>query len=245
MGYRPHLPGIVVGLVLVVTGYGPVEAKPALKELIKSGNSSAQEGEYEAAIRAYKQAWKSYNSSDAAYNMGIIYHHELKSLTKAVHYYEKFLALEPNAIESLQVKKWLESVRRELNPDSAGQSSNLIESLLLTKIIKSTEDEDCRLGNEYLSKGKYEAAIGAYRKALVVNQSATACYNLALLYDYGLKYKTTAVYYYQRFLGMAPDSSNAYDATVRLERLKEEISQEKGSLIKSKAYKLRNAYNGE
>lgn len=236
MGYRLYLLGFVIGIML---GYGPAAAKPVLNELIKSGNSLVQKREYEAAVQSYKQAWRLYNSSDAVYNMAVIYHHELKSLAKAVHYYEKFLALESAAVESLQVKEWLESARQSLDPESAGQSSELPESPLLAKIIKSTDDEDCRQGNEYLAEGKYEAAIGAYRKALVVKKSATACYNLALLYDYGLQYNATAVYYYQRFLGMAPDSANAYEATVRLEQLKQEIKQGKGILAKPKVYKLR------
>ena len=232
---------VVIGLELLLIGYGPGEAKPTLTGLIHSGNAEAQAEKYETAIRDFKQAWKLYNSSDAAYNLAVIYHHELEFWDKAVHYYEKFLALEPAAAEAPQVKEWLAVARQEISPTPDGQvAAQAGLSPLLSKIMPPEGDELCRQGNEYLAQEKYEEAIGAYRKALLVNQSKAAGYNLALLYDYGLNYQANAIYYYQRFLGMAADSPRAAEAATRLEQLKQELLQAQGTGFKPKAYKLRS-----
>jgi tetratricopeptide (TPR) repeat protein len=100
-------------------------------------------------------------------------------------------------------------------------------------------DEFCRQGKDYLVKGEYEAAIGAYRKAMLVNQSAAAAYNLALLYDFDLNYKAKAIYYYQRFLGMNDQSAGTAWVISRTEQIKQELLQDQGILFKEKPYKLR------
>ncbi len=240
MRYRLRLWGLLVWLGLMTTGYGLGEASPSLNKLIETGNALVKAEKYEAAVRAYKSAWKLYNSPDAVYNLAVIYDHELEFTAKAVYYYEKFLSLEPEASEASQVKEWLSSAKQRISPQQAGQSSKQTKlSPLLNKLMDPGEDELCRQGSQQLAQGEYEAAIGVYRKTLLTNKSAAACYNLAVLYDYGLGYKASAVYYYQRFLGMAPDSANAAEATARLEQVKQELRQGQAPHIESKTYKLR------
>jgi tetratricopeptide (TPR) repeat protein len=239
MSYRLYSFGLLVWLGLLLAGYGSAEAKPTLEELIISGNSLAREGEYEAAVRAYKQAWRLYNSADAAYNLGVVYDHELGFWAKAIYYYERFLALEPEAAEASQVRRWILSARQRLSPQT-GQLQQSKPSPVLTRLMQPAGDEFCRQGNEYLAQEEYEAAIGAYRRAMVVNQSAAACYNLALLYDYGLNYKAKAIYYYQRFLGMAPEAANGPEVVARLEQVKQELLQQQGVLSRAKPYRLRS-----
>ena len=63
MSYSLRSLSLLIGFWLLLIGYGGlVEANPALEELIVSGNALAQKGEYEAAIRRYKQAWGLYKS---------------------------------------------------------------------------------------------------------------------------------------------------------------------------------------
>jgi tetratricopeptide (TPR) repeat protein len=229
---------LVLGVSL--TGYTSAEVKPPLKQLIANGNALAKEGKYEAAARAYRQAWGLYNSSDAAYNLAVIYDHELGFKAKAVHYYKRFLTLEPEAAEARQVKEWLISAQQQIKAQEAGQPvAQKKVSLALAKFMESAGDELNRQAKEYLAQGEYEAAIGAFRRALIVNQSAAACYNLALLYDYDLNYKAKAIYYYQRYIGMVGESSDTSQVAVRLEQVQQELLQEQGLLFKPKVYKLR------
>ncbi len=229
-------------LGLLLTGYGLVEAETTLHELIETGNALVREEKYEAAVRTYKTAWKLYNSSDVVYNLAVVYDHELEFTAKAVYYYEKFLSLEPEAAEAPQIKEWLSLARQRLSPQQGGKT--VIQAKLLplsNKLMDPASDESCLKGNEHLAQGEYEAAIGAYRKALLSNKSQAACYNLAVLYDYGLQYKASAIYYYQRFLGIAPDSANAPEVATRLEQVKQELLHDQDPHAESQIYKLRTA----
>ncbi len=214
--------------------------KPTLKKLINDANLLVEQKEYESAVRNYNMAWKLYNSPDAAYNLAVVYDHEMGFKAKAIYYYKKFLTLAPDAPEAPAVQQWLKNAQEVIYPqlktDSAIKKKG---SSVLDRIMEDEQDKLLRLGKKYLVKGRYEQAIKVYREALIVHKSAPACYNLALIYDYDLKYKNKAIYYYQRFLKMSPESAGIYRVPLRITKLSKESLQDKGILFKPRTYTLR------
>jgi LysM repeat protein len=62
--------------------------------------------------------------------------------------------------------------------------------------------------NNMYSAGKYDAAIGLYKKYLILYPTSTnANYKLAVIYQETSDY-IPAIYYYEKFLSLSPDSSD-------------------------------------
>jgi tetratricopeptide (TPR) repeat protein len=234
-------PGWLVGSMLLALGLaGTAQAKyldaPAL---IRQGNSFFSNGQYEEAARAYKQALKVEASADAAYNLALTYHHRLNYYAKALHYYQQFLQMEPNAPEARQVKSWLSEVRYQVFPEEGQKDPRFKRPSAQDLIVEAEPDDlDTQKGNEFLRQKNYRQAIQAYERALGQKNSQVACLNLALLYDFELGYLQKAIFYYQRFLALAAHKPQEKVA-IWLAKAEATLRRKKGHFYQGTAFQLR------
>ncbi|MBI5789071.1 MAG: tetratricopeptide repeat protein [Candidatus Schekmanbacteria bacterium] len=207
-------------------------------DLVLQGNNFFESGQYEKAARSYKEALQLKKSSDAVYNLAITYHHRLDFYAKAMHLYQQFLELEPNSADVPQVKAWLIEVKQKVYPDQA-IDPQLKRPEAQELIMTDVGDVNLVSGNQYLLKKEYRKAVSAYMETLTKNNSAAACFNLAVVYDYDLNYWQKAVFFYQKFLSLAPMHEQAGNASGWKVAAEENLKRQKGHFYKGTAFKLR------
>ncbi len=237
---KMSLAWLAAGMLLILGLSGMAQAKyldtPAL---IRRGNNLFSNGQYEEAARAYKQALKAEVSADAAYNLALTYHHRLNYHAKALHYYQRFLELEPKAPEARQVKAWLSEVRYQVFPEEVQKDSRFKRPSAQDLIMEAESDDlETRKGNEFLKQKNYRQAIQAYKRALGQKNSQAACLNLALLYDFELGYLQKAIFYYQKFLTLTAHKPQGEVARLRFGwlRLRPPSSVRRGISIKERPF---------
>ena len=82
------------------------------------------------------------------------------------------------------------------------------------------------LGRKLASQMDYAGAVDAYEKALMVNpQSAAAHFELAWLYEGKENDPAAAIYHYERFLKLAPNSGKADVAQAHINNCKLELAK--------------------
>lgn len=81
-----------------------------VQEYLKQGNLSAMQGNFLEAIEHYKKVLTIHESSDAYYNLGLIYSQKLNQNDQAHTYYKKFLEMEPDSPEADEIKAWIQKV---------------------------------------------------------------------------------------------------------------------------------------
>ena len=82
------------------------------------------------------------------------------------------------------------------------------------------------LGRKLASQMDYDGAVDAYEKALMVNpQSAAAHFELAWLYEGKENDPAAAIYHYERFLKLAPNSGKADVAQAHINNCKLELAK--------------------
>ena len=85
----------------------------------------------------------------------------------------------------------------------------LIPSVSLAEVPKEAEIHN-RLGNEYCDSGEFKKAVIEYEQALkIYPQYVDAYYNIAVTYYHDLKDYQGAANYFQRFLELEPNTSDA------------------------------------
>ncbi len=119
--------------------------------------------------------------------------------------------LEPERSRIIDVaKKNEESVKNSVGMVAGVNSENLS---LKDQLVGACFD----LGNVYYDLGRYEDAIGQYKKALHLNPKlAWAYHNLAIIYDYHLAKQIEARTYYQQYLNLKPPSEESKKIRMRL-----------------------------
>ncbi len=230
---------LIISFVLCMTRISHAKVMDA-SDYVRLGNSYFSNGQYEEAARSYKQALNVEPSNDAVYNLGITYHHRLNYFAKARHCYEQFLEKEPNAPESQQVKVWLKEVYNKVFPEES-KDNPLFKKFTAQELMLDTSSNEIETqdGNNYLRQKKYYQAIQAYQKAFVRKNSITACLNLALLYDLELGYLQKAIFYYQKFLALAPNHPQVNQVADLLTNAKNRLKLEKGHFYQGTAFQLR------
>ena len=213
--------GIFLQLTLLHAAENPGKSA---EEFVREGNSFVKQGRYQEAIRVYKKAYDHHKEPDAAYNLAIVYDRYLNFDRKAVVFYREFLRLMPEYSDSEQVQEWINqalSEQAQVKSDPLRHSSEAIKYIL--------EDPQAgphtKGGNQALEKHEYERAINEYRQAVVINNSSTACYNIALLYDLDLNFYTRAIYYYQKYLAMAPETKIAGVVAKRIKKARQALAK--------------------
>jgi LysM repeat protein len=82
------------------------------------------------------------------------------------------------------------------------------------------------MGRKLASQMDYDGAVDAYEKALLVNpQSAAAHFELAWLYEGKQNDPAAAIYHYERFLKLAPNSGKADVAQAHINNCKLELAK--------------------
>lgn len=231
----------VLNMLFIMVMSGTVYAKIMdIPDYIRQGNNFFSNGQYDEAARSYKNALLVGSSADAMYNLAITYHHRLNYNAKAMYYYQKFLENDPKAPEATQVKKWLQEVRHKVFPDKVLPGSILdhppIEEVMITA---NADDTDAGQGDKFLKEKNYRRAIKSYRKSLVNNKSVSACFNLALIYDFELEHLQKAIYYYQKFLAMAPNHPKANKVSKWMNEAKDLLQRQSGHFYRGEAFQLR------
>ncbi len=183
----------------------PCWGSDAGQKLMDLGVEYYAGGSYEKAARAFKECSIRYKSSSALLNLGILYDKELHFFTKAMHYYNQFLAREPKAAEAHLVKKRiklltrkrLEEQQQKLEPE--GENAEKEDNKPLVVPPKTSGDRHILAGNEYIEKQDYLNAIIAYRKAILLDNNSDAYFALgALYYDY-LRFYDKALFFLKRY----------------------------------------------
>jgi tetratricopeptide (TPR) repeat protein len=94
------------------------ELPPKLKQRVITDLKHAQDfyrlGEYQNAVENYLAVLEVYDSSDACYNLGLIYDKKLNQKEQAIEYYQQFLVLEPSSPDTDQIRKWIKQAREVL-----------------------------------------------------------------------------------------------------------------------------------
>jgi len=229
-------------IFLLATVWPMPGLEAAEKDLLLQGNYLAGQGQYEEAARYYKRVLEEDGSAAAAYNLAVIYQHELNFKAKAILYYQRFLESAPHDPEAAQVGQWLRQCQADIDPQAAPAENNpqMDTSSPVNMIQADGGSSYIQQANQHLAQGQYEKAILAYRQGMFIDRAPVACYNLAVLYDYGLHYSAQAIYYYQRYLGLSPSGDLAAKAKSRLEKLKQELAIQKNSVGGIKVYRLRS-----
>jgi LysM repeat protein len=82
------------------------------------------------------------------------------------------------------------------------------------------------MGRKLVGQMDYDGAVDAYEKALTVNpQSAAAHFELAWLYEGKENDPAAAIYHYERFLKLAPNSGKADVAQAHINNCKLELAK--------------------
>ncbi len=218
--------GLICCCVLVFVSLAPLHAadvpNKSAEDLIRKGNRLVHGGEFQYAARVYKKASEDYQSTDAVLNLAIVYDHYLNFERKAVIYYREFLRLRPGYFDKERVLKRIALIEEGKTKTGPTERS----SMALKYTIEAPEsDPYTRAGNIALKELKFELAINKYQRAVVMNNSAVACYNLALVYDFDLKFYTRAIYFYQKYLALDPETKVAGDVAKRIEAAREALKQ--------------------
>ena len=196
--------------------------KKSAEDLVREGNRFVLEGRYKDATAIYKKSYEDYRNPDAAFNLALVYDHCLNLNRKAVLYYNEFLRLMPEYSDKEKVLEWIaaaEQVQTKSEPQK--RSSEAVKYIL----VGSETDSYTNEGNQAVKELKYEMAINKYQRAIVINNSAAACYNMALVYDLDLKFYTRAIYYYQKYLVLDSEAENYEEVAKRIETARQMLKQ--------------------
>ncbi len=97
----------------------PEELSPRLKQLVtdylKQARELYRQAEYDDAAKKYQEVLELYDSSDAVYNLGLIYDKKLDQKQKAIKYYQQFLVLEPSSPDTHIIRQWIKKAREDLD----------------------------------------------------------------------------------------------------------------------------------
>lgn len=96
------------------------------------------------------------------------------------------------------------------------------------KLAPKNGDLHYNLAVEYVKINEYNSAAEEFKRALQLNhRDKDASYNLGVLYENYLDDRVKAIYYYSRYLGLAPRADDVWRVRVWLVDLKRQIASEK------------------
>lgn len=206
------------------------------EELVGKGNRLVQEGLYRESARFYKKAYDDYQNTDAILNLALVYDHYLNLDRKAVIYYQKFLELVPDDPDKERILEWIAAAEQ----DQGNVTTQEKYSIALKYVLTGTEASPyINEANQALKELKYSYAINQYQRAIIVSNSAAACYNLALVYDLDLRFYAKAIYYYQKYLVLDTKSEFAEKVKKRIEQAKQELNNSGKAVPSSRLFTLR------
>lgn len=204
------------------------------EELVSEGNHLVQKGLCQEAVRLYKKAYDDYQNTNAIYNLALVYDHCLNLKRKAVIYYQEFLKLAPEDSGKEKILEWIASIEQDQGETKKNNSK------AFKYIIADTEASSyINEASQALKELNYGYAINQYQRAIIMSNSAVACYNLALVYDLDLKFYAKAIYYYQKYLVLDPKSEFNEKVTERIEQARRALNESKKALPSSTLFTLR------
>jgi len=227
--------------VLVFTSSAVVHAAEGLhqktaEELVGEGNRLVKEGLYRESARFYKKAYDDYQSTDAIFNLALVYDRYLNLDRKAVIYYRKFLELVPEDPDKERILEWIAAAEQDQSNVTTQKKYSIASKYVLTGTEASPYINEA---NQALKELKYRYAIDQYKRAIIMSNSAAACYNLALVYDLDLEFYAKAIYYYQKYLVLDPKSEFAEKVTKRIEQAKQALNNLRKAVPSSRLFSLR------
>ena len=227
--------GLVFAPLVLLHAAAPPK-KSAEEDLVREGNRFVLEGQYKDATAIYKKAYEDYRNPDAAFNLALVYDHCLNLNRKAVLYYNEFLRLMPEYSDKEKVLEWIAAAEQvQIKSEPQNRSSEAVKYILMGPEADSYTKE----GNQAVKDLKYETAINKYQRAIVINNSAAACYNMALVYDLDLKFYARAIYYYQKYLVLDSEVKNSEKVAKRIETARQMFKQSTELSLASHLFTLR------
>ncbi|MBI5789070.1 MAG: tetratricopeptide repeat protein [Candidatus Schekmanbacteria bacterium] len=186
-------------------------------QLVLEGNKACEEGNYQEAVAAYEKAFVGYNSIDAVFNLGVTYEINIQDRKRALFYYEKFLQLKPFDTDTPHVRQWIKEIKLYLDKEkiydlSTNNPQSAKTSRMINDLSQETLDTMMQLlkqGNIAAVSGDYAKAVEYYSKVLEVYDSSDAYFNLGTIYAKKLSQPEKAVFYFQKFLELEPNSPQA------------------------------------
>lgn len=84
------------------------------------------------------------------------------------------------------------------------------------------------LALEYLKGNEFKNAEEEFKRIIELNPNdKDACYNLGVLYENYFNYKKQAIYYYSRYIKLAPQAQDARQVRMWIKQLKKQLAGEK------------------
>ena len=101
---------------------GEVENRKRAGKHVEQGDRYKEAGEYDKAAREYEKAYDLVPHPELFFNLAQVYRLGGKK-EKALEYYEKYLAVQPNGRAAAQSKRFARQLRKQLDDGKAGSGS--------------------------------------------------------------------------------------------------------------------------
>src|SRR5262249_51734692 len=119
MGLRTATPALALLIVVAIgPGTGRAENRDQAKEAYRLGVQHYDLGEYAAALAAFKDAYRNYESPSLLYNIGQC-HRRLHEKAEALRAYRMYLNEVPNAPDRRSVESQIRELEAEIAADEA------------------------------------------------------------------------------------------------------------------------------
>ena len=215
-------------------------------ELILIANTLCSKKKYRKAVEIYKKTLEEFESTDAAYNLGLTYEINFNNPSLALLYYSKFLSLEPESPDVEAVRMWMQNIKKKKQTPEHKKEETASKTLPMSSegkkplgIVLRTgppiNKEDIlpdrvetamsflRTGNENYINVRYKEAIEDFIRVLDYFDSTDAYYNLGVTYHLKLNNPEQAVRFYSRYLEIDSYSTTANEVKKLLEQAETSI----------------------
>jgi len=232
--------GFAIFIAFFSQTYNALGNESYVNGLMSQGIMAYDNGNYEEAIRLFKEASLKYNSASATLNLGIIYDKELHYQSKAKYFYKKFLKLNPQAKEADMLKSRIYILQEGIDtPESHKAAFKENYSTIPIVTLGKQLDKYTIRGNEFFKKGNFLEAIIEYRKAIVLEKSGIGCFNIAVLYYEHLQFKAKALFFFKRYIAIGNNENLKNIASTIVASIQQNKTEEK--ILNSPVLKLRTA----
>ncbi len=175
------------------------------EQLAQVGRTHYQNGDYVAALEAFRRAFEHNPTPALAYNIARS-HERLSQISEAIDWYTKYSQLETNRRDRADALGKIELLRRQIGTSS---DTSPYEARMMS-------------GRRAYTRGDFEGAITNFKAAFDEAPQAAPLYNIAKSFEKMARYED-AIDYYQQYLELAPNAPDRSDVQSIIERLRRDL----------------------